>query len=122
MESLLAVWRLSLLVGIFAFPQLLGILFYFRFSRAPRWLAAIAATLAPGLVFFWLAPLFLFAGLREAYARGEITCGMPAVAALFFLFAGTIFQVFLSVIVQVVLFKRRRRALFHKRYRCLESR
>src|SRR5258705_5279014 len=103
MESLLAVWRLSLLVSIFAFPQLLGILLYFRLSRAPRWLAAIAATLAPGVFFFWLARQLLFAGLREAYARGEITCGMPALAALFFLFAGTIIQVFISLIVQLVL-------------------
>jgi hypothetical protein len=110
MESLLALWRLSLLVSIFAFPQLLGILLCFRLSRAPRWLAAIAGTLAPGVFFFWLAPLFLFAGLREAYARGEITCGMPALAALFFLFAGAIIQVFLSLIVQVVLFQRRRHA------------
>ena len=113
MDTLLVVGRLSLLVSVLVFPQLLAVLFYFRLRRAPRWLAAIAASLAPGVAFLCLAPIFLFAGMREAYARGELNCGMPAMGAILALYAGTIFEVFLGVIVQVVLFKRRKPAL-HK--------
>ena len=95
-----------LMLSIFAFPQLLGILLYFRLRRAPRWLAAIVAALAPGVVFLWLSPIFLFAGLREAYATGEVRCGMPALGALMMLFAGTTFQLLLSVTTQVALWAR----------------
>lgn len=108
METLLIVWRFLLLTAIFVFPQLLGILLYFRLRRAPRWLAFIAAALVPAIVFYWLAPIYLFAGVREAYARGE-GCGMPALAAAFFLLAGTGIQLGGGVFTQVVLSKRRRR-------------
>jgi hypothetical protein len=58
--------------------------------------------------------------LREAYAKGEVTCGMPAWGAFFFLFAGTVSQLLISLIVQAVLIQRRRRACnsdarFHSR-------
>jgi len=103
MESLLIAWRFLLLTSIFAFPQLLGILLYFRLTRVPRWAASISAALAPGVLFFWLAPILLFSGMREAYAAGEIRCGMAAMAALLVLFAGTIIQVVLGVVTQVAL-------------------
>ena len=106
METLIAVWRFLLLAGILIFPQLFGILLYFRLKRAPR-LAAIVAALAPSIVFFWLAPIFFAAGLREPYARGG--CGMPAMAAAFFLLAGTVMQLFVGVFAQLVLAARRRR-------------
>ena len=93
-----------LLLNIIVFPQLLGILLYFRLGWAPRWLAAIAAALAPAAIFFWLAPILLFAGLREATPSG---CGMPALAALFLLFAGTIIQLVLGVFTQGFLSIRR---------------
>ena len=107
MQSVLIAWRFLLLASIFVFPQLLGILLYFRLSRAPRWVAAMAATLAPAVFYVWLAPIFLFAGVREAYARGE-GCGMPALAALFFLFAGTAIQLALGLFIQLTLSGRRR--------------
>jgi heme/copper-type cytochrome/quinol oxidase subunit 3 len=106
MESLLIAWRFFLLTSIFAFPQLLGMLLYFRLRRLPRWAASIASALAPGILFFWLAPILLFSGIREAYARGEVRCGMPAMAALLVLFAGTIIQLVLGVITQVALYQR----------------
>jgi len=43
METLLVVWRFLLLAVILIFPQLLGILLFFKLSRVPRWIAAIAA-------------------------------------------------------------------------------
>jgi hypothetical protein len=110
MEAVLILWRLAVIVSVFAFPQLLGLLLYLRLRRAPRWFAVIASSLAPAVVFFFLAPIFFFAGLREAQAAGELTCGMPVVAALMFFFTGFIAQFFGSLIMQALLFKRRRSA------------
>ena len=109
METLLIVWRFLLFGSILIFPQLLGILLYFRLHCAPRWIAAIAAALLPAIVFFWLAPIFLFAGIREAYARGEGGCGMPAMAGAFLLLAGTLIQLGVGLIAQAVLLARRPR-------------
>lgn len=108
MQTLLTVWRLILLAGVLVFPQLLGVLLYFRLRRAPRWLAFIAAALFPAIVFFFLSPIYFFAGIREAYARGEL-CGMPAMAATILVFGGTIMQLGGGLFVQVVLATRRRR-------------
>lgn len=102
MESLVIAWRFSLLISVFAFPQLLGILLYFRLHRAPRWVAVIAGILAPAMLFVWLAPILFFAGLHEAYANGE-RCGMPALGALVLLFFGTIIQLVLGIVSQLIL-------------------
>src|SRR5262245_35044494 len=103
MESFSVAWRLSLLISIFAFPHLLGILLYFRLRWAPRWLAAMAASLAPAVFFFWLAPIFFFAGLREAYSSGKERCGMPIFGAVLLLFFGTTIQLVLGMITQAAL-------------------
>ena len=108
METLLIVWRFLLLAAILVFPQLLGILLYFRLTRVPRWVAAIAAALAPAVFFFWFTRLLMMVQLRAAYARGE-RCGMPAVAAGFLLLAGTTIQLFGGILTQVILSARRRR-------------
>lgn len=107
MESLVIAWRFLSLISIFAFPQLLGILLYYRLSRAPRWVAVIAGIIVPAVSFVLLAPIFLFAGAREAYGRGEM-CGMPAFAAVMLLFIGTIIQLVLAVVSQVILRSTRR--------------
>lgn len=109
MESLFTAWRFLLLFGIFAFTQLLGVLLYFRLRWAPRWIAVIAGILAPAVFFVFLAPIFLFAGMREAAADGP-TCGMPAMGAILFLYAGTIVQLFIGLVVQVALLTMRRQA------------
>jgi len=90
------------LISILVFPQLFGILLYLRLSGAPRWVAAIAAALAPAVIFFWLARIFLFAGLREYYA-GDPKCGMPVMVAVLALYTGTAIQLVLGVITQVFL-------------------
>ena len=102
---MLTVWRFLLLGSVLVFPQLFGILFYFRLSRAPRWLAAIASALFPSVIFFFLAPIFFFAGIPA----GRVPCGMPAMAAAFLLLAGTAIQLFTGVFAQIVLSVRRRR-------------
>jgi hypothetical protein len=108
METLLIVWRFLLLAAILVFPQLLGILLYFRLSRVPRWVAAIAAALAPAVFFFWFTRLLMIAAFRETYAHGE-GCGMPAVAAGILLLAGTTIQLFGGIFTQMILSSRRRR-------------
>jgi len=107
METLLVVWRFMLLGGILVFPQLLGVLLYFKLSRVPRWIAAIAAALAPAIFFFWFTRMLMIANLREAYAHGE-RCGMPAVAAGILLLAGTTIQLFGGIFIQIILSARRR--------------
>jgi len=109
METLLIVGRFLLFGSILVFPQLLGILLYYRLSRAPRWVAAVAAALLPAIIFFWLAPIFLFAGIREEYARHPSGCGMPAVAAGIIFLALTAIQLVVGVSAQLVLSARRRR-------------
>jgi hypothetical protein len=108
MESIFVAWRLLLLAVIFVFPQLLGLLLYFRLSRAPRWVAAIAAILAPCILFVFLAPIFFLPDAREAQARGE-GCGMPVFGAVIFLFVGTAGHLLLGLMIQVAVAARRRK-------------
>ena len=103
MESFVTAWKLLLLISIFAIPYLLGILLYFRLGWAPRWLAVIVASLAPAVFFFFLGPIYFFAGLREAYESGRETCGMPAFGATILVFFGTAIELFLGVTTQAVL-------------------
>ena len=110
MQSFLIAWRFLLLISTFAFPQLLGILLYYRLTWAPWWLAAIVAALAPAGLFFWLARIILAAGLREAFPEG-MRCGMPIVVAIMALYAGTIIHFTLGVVTQAVLAARR--STFH---------
>lgn len=98
-------WTHLLLFSTFAVPQLLGVLLYFRLSRWRR-LAFTLGILTPVILFFFLSPLFFFAGLREAAARGELTCGMPALAAAFMVLAGSVVQLVVAFIIQLWLFKK----------------
>ena len=103
------VWEFMLLAGILVFPQLLGILLYFRLSRVPRWVAAIAAALAPAVFFFWFTRLLMIAEFQRAYPNGRAPCGMPVVAAAFLLLAGTVVQLMGGVFTQIVLAMVRKR-------------
>ena len=108
MESLLIVWRLLLLLSLLVLPQLLGVLLYFRLARLPKWLARGLCVVGVASAFFFLSPIFFFAGLREAQLRGEVSCGMPAVAALFMVLIGTGFQLFIAAAIQLWLSRRGR--------------
>ena len=110
MESKLFVWRLLLLISLFVFPQLLGVLLCLRLSRYRRWLGSVLGVLVPALTFFFLAPHFFFAGIREAALKGDVNCGMPAMAAAFLFLVGTAVHVMLGLVVQVFLAKRTRAA------------
>lgn len=95
-------WRFLLLASVFVFPHLLGILLYYRLRWAPGWMARTVAALAPAVIFFWLAPILFFAGIREAAASG-MNCGMPAAFVGMFLLFATGVQLVLGVFTHVVI-------------------
>ena len=101
MQNVLVLGRLLFFAWLLAFPQLLGVLLYFRLRRLPAWAARILSAIAPALTFILVAPVFLFAGIREAQAHGP-ACGMPALGALMMLFAGTIFELIVGVSIQIL--------------------
>jgi len=111
MDSLIIVWRLLLLISTFAFPQLIGLMLYFKLVRRSKWLAFAVGFLVPAIVFFFLAPLFFFAGVREAQANGQVNCGMPAMGAALLVFAGTAIELVVSLPIQCYLFSRHRKSL-----------
>jgi hypothetical protein len=102
MQSLVTAWRFLVLASVFAFPQLFGVLLYYRLKWAPGWVARTVAILAAAVVFYWLGAIFFFAGIRAASARGEAGCGMPALFAAFALLAGTVIQVVLGLVTHAV--------------------
>ena len=95
MENAFA-WRLLLLASLFVFPQLLGVLFSLRLTRLPRWIGRALGIIVPALSFFFLAPHFFFAGMRE-----DEGCGMPAVAAAFMLLLGTGIHLLIALVIQL---------------------
>ena len=103
-----SIWRLLLLTSLFVIPQLLGVLLVLRLSRFPRWIGRVLGVLVPSVSFFFLAPHFFFAGMREAAARGELNCGMPAIAAAFMLLVGTGVHFVIALVIQVYMSKRTR--------------
>lgn len=112
MSSLSIAWNWFLLATVFAFPQLLALLLYFRLARAPRWVAVSIGILAPAVFFVFLAPVLLFAGIREAQARGQGGCGMLAMGVILLMYAGIVVQLALGVMTQVFLATRRRRKVY----------
>ena len=114
MESLL-VWRLLLLLSLFVFPQLLGVLLHLRLTRFSRWLACVLGIFGAALTFFYLSPIFFFAGLREAQLRGEVNCGMPALAATVMVLLGTGVQFFTAAAIHLWLFHKAKVITLHYR-------
>lgn len=106
MKSILVAWNWLTLLSLFIFPQLLGVLLYFRLSRLPGWIARIVGVLGPALAFFYLSPLFFFAELRQAHLNGAASCGMPALAAAFMILFGTAAQFCTAVAIHILLVRR----------------
>jgi hypothetical protein len=93
-------WGFVLLACVFVFPQLLGVLLYYRMHWAPRWVARTASILAPAVIFFFLAPILFFSGMREAEPGG---CGMPAAFAGLFLLFGIGVQLVPGIVTHAIL-------------------
>ena len=108
MESLFIVWRLLLLLSLFVFTQLLGVLLYFRLARLPKWLASGICILGAAFAFFFLSPMFFFAPVNEAVHVSRASCGMPALAAAFMVLFGTGLQLFIGAAIHLWLFRRGR--------------
>lgn len=108
MQSMMALWGLLLLISTFVVPQLLGVLLHFRLLRFSKWLAFIFGALTPPVLFFFLAPHFFFAGLREAASQRDVVCGMPVFAATVMVLLGIGAQVLIALMVQVCLFRKLR--------------
>jgi hypothetical protein len=108
MESIVIISRWLTLLSVFVFTQLLGVLLYFRLTRIPKWLAHGLCVVAAALAFFYLSPLFFFAGVREAQLRGEVTCGLPAFAAAVMVLLGSGFQLFVAAALHVWWARRRK--------------
>ena len=103
------IWRWLMFFSVLIFPQLLGVLLYLQLKRLPGWLARGLAILAPAVLFFFLSPFFLLAGIREAQLRGEnLSCGMPALAAAFMILFGTVLQLCIAPVVHVWLLRKPR--------------
>ena len=110
MKSLIMLWGLLLLISTFVFPQLIAVMLHFRLVQRSRWLAGVLGFLVPPVLFFFLAPHFFFAGVREAERNGPVPCGMPALAAAMMVLAGTVAQLIVSLPVQLYLFRRHKRS------------
>jgi hypothetical protein len=102
METLQITWSLLCFFTIFAVPQLLGAMVYFRIRR--KVLAHIAGFLLTTTSFFGLFDLFLI--YLPAQAHPEERCGLPLMGALFMLLIGMVITVLLSLTIQVILRRR----------------
>lgn len=108
MESLFIAWKLLLLLSLFVFTQLLGVLLYYRLVRLPAWQARAFSLVGATFAFLYLAPMFFFPGMREAQLRGEVNCGMPAMAAAFMVLVGAGFQLVVAAAIHLWLSRRGR--------------
>ena len=100
-ELIRTVWGFLLLFSIWALPQLLGILVYFRIRRYQGIAAHAVGFLLPPILFFYLACLFLV--YLPAKAHPNETCGMPVVAAVAMVWLGTFTSIVGSLIFQLTL-------------------
>ncbi len=101
MEALQITWNLLTLFSIFAVPQLLGVLIYFRIRGFSRLLAHVVGFLLATTSYVYLAGLFLI--YLPAKAHPEERCGLPLLGALYLVFLTTFVTIFASIIVQVIL-------------------
>lgn len=108
MESPSQFWILLLLLSTFVFPQLLGILLYFRLVGMSRWLAFAVGVLVPAVLFFFLAPLFFLPGVQAVQQNSQSGCGMPGLAAAFMMLAGTAAELIVALPIQLHLLRRNR--------------
>ena len=104
METVQVIWNFTSLFSIFAVPQLLGVLIYFRLRRIRRELAQVAGFLLTTGSFICLSYLFFL--YLPANAHPEERCGLPLMGALFMVLGGTLITIFLSLAIQLILRKR----------------
>jgi hypothetical protein len=106
MQTVLNIWKLVVLLGVLGVPQLLGVRGYFRLRKYHDFLAHLAGSLIPPVLFFFLARALLLSPEQETQAQGARACGtylgMMVVAVLL----GTGLQIAFSLIAQFILHAR----------------
>ena|ERR1041385_4029026 len=107
METLHVIWNFASLFSVFAVPQLLGVLVYFRLRRLRKLLAHIAGFLLTTTSFLCLSYLFFL--YLPAKAHPEEGCGLPLMGALLMTMGGTVMTISISLAVQAILMQRTRK-------------
>jgi hypothetical protein len=105
METLQIIWSFTSLFSLFAVPQLLGVLIYFRLRRFGRGFAHVAGVLLTTTSFICLSYLFFL--YLPAKAHPDERCGLPLMAAMFTMMGGTAITVIMSVVSQAILNRRK---------------
>ena len=103
MEALSTIWSFLLLGCLIAFPQLLGVLVYFKLKPVHRWLARVAGTLLPVIlfiVFSWMVFVYRYYKLHP-----DDSCGGQLFGASFLVLGGSVLEIGLSVVAQVLLYR-----------------
>lgn len=98
------------MVGFLAVPQLLGVLAYFTIRKYGYFLAHLVGFLIPPVLFLYLAQVMLSSSAREIQSHGERVCGTAAAMMALAILFGTGLHVSLSIVAQLILYTRRRRA------------
>ncbi|MBX7170071.1 MAG: hypothetical protein K1X72_03865 [Pyrinomonadaceae bacterium] len=103
METIYPIFRLLFFVWILFLPQFLGVLVHFRTSKFPKITSLIGFLMTTVLSFLLLCSVFL--PLNQS---NEQMCGTGSgMFALFILFLTGI-QIFVSLVVQIFLFWRKK--------------
>jgi hypothetical protein len=108
MEALSTFWNFLLLGGLIAFPQLLGVLVYFKLRPVHRWLGRVAGTLLPVILFIgfsWMIFVYRYYKLHP-----DDSCGGQLFGASLLVLVGSAIEIGLSVVVQVLLYRAARRS------------
>ena len=101
------IFRLIEMFSPLSLPLLLGVLTYFRLRRYQKFLAHLVGFILPPILTFYFIIMVMNADFARMEAKyGRPTCGMPALAAVMLLFAGTGIQILFSLAAQLVLYTR----------------
>jgi hypothetical protein len=106
MESVYVAWNLFMLFSLWAVPQLLGVLAYFRLRRRHDYLAHLAGFLMPPVLFFFLARIVLVYSYYKAHPDDR--CGGALIGTAFIILFGMATQLIFGLIAQLVLHGRHR--------------
>jgi hypothetical protein len=101
METLQITWSSLSLFSLFAVPQLLGVLIYFRLRRFRKVLAHVAGFLLTTTAFFCLADFLLV--YLPAKAHPDERCGLALMGGVFMVLGGTLITIFASLTIQLIL-------------------
>ena len=112
MEAFQVALNLFLIFSLWAVPQLLGVLAYFRFRRRHDLLAHLVGFTIPPVLFFFLARIVLVYSYYKAHPDDR--CGGALIGAAFIILFGTVAQLIFGLIAQIALHGRHRTGVVPK--------